>query len=168
MFAPVQISTDVTQQASLRQRWYASVNLKDKLYVPFVAQASIRNRAPEQRIEQFPYLRAWFAVYAPPDPLYNYQRPFATPVYGTTNFAGVIKTGTYASGSFVGNSNGFYFLDPSLSAPKAGATLTDRGYTGPFNTAQILSKFNLAQYVTMLIPNEKRIGTLSFSIVSTE
>jgi len=102
------------------------------------------------------------------DPLYNYQRPFATPVYGTTNFAGVIQTGTYASGAFVGNPSGFYFLDPSLSAPKPGATLTDRGYTGPFSTAQILRKFNLAQYVTMLIPNEKRIGTLSLSGKATD
>ena len=97
------------------------------------------------------------------DPLYNYQRPFATPVYGTNNFAGVIQLGSYASGSFVGDPNGFYFLDPSLSAPKAGATLADRGYTGPFTSGQINRKFNLARYVTMLINNEKKIGTLSLT-----
>jgi iron complex outermembrane receptor protein len=97
------------------------------------------------------------------DPLINYQRTFATPVYGTTQFAGVIQTGSFASGGFVGDPNGFYFLNPSLSALKPGTTLADRGYTGPFNTGQILQKFDLANYVTMLIGNEKNIGTLSIS-----
>jgi iron complex outermembrane receptor protein len=96
------------------------------------------------------------------DPLINYQRPFATPVYGTTNFAGVIQTGAYnADGNFVGNSTGYYYLDPSLSAPKSGATLAERGYTGPFNTGEILRKFDLANYVTMLIGNEKRVATIA-------
>jgi iron complex outermembrane receptor protein len=96
------------------------------------------------------------------DPVYNYQRPFATPSYGTTNFAGVIQVGAYDStGSFVGDPNGYYFLDPSLGAPKAGATLADRGYTGPFTTGEILRKFDLSHFVTMLIENEKKIFTAS-------
>ena len=58
------------------------------------------------------------------DPLYNYERPFATPVYGTTNFAGVVQLGAFdADGNFVGNSKAYYYLDPSLNSPKAGATL---------------------------------------------
>ena len=97
------------------------------------------------------------------DPLYNYERPFATPVYGTTNFAGVIQLGAYdADGNFVGNSKEYYFLDPSLNGPKAGATLAERGYTtGPITGGAISQLFNLSQYVTMIIGNEKKIGTLS-------
>lgn len=94
------------------------------------------------------------------DPLYNYQRPFATPSYGTTQFPGVIQTGSFASnGNFIGNPSGYYFLDPSLTAPKDGATLADRGYTGPYTTGQIVKFFNLSQYVTMLLSNEKKIFT---------
>ena len=96
------------------------------------------------------------------EPLLNYQRPFATPVYGTTNFAGVIQTGSYnADGNFVGNGSGYFYLDPSLNAPRAGATLTDRGYTGPFTTGTILRLFDLANYVTMLVANEKRVATVA-------
>lgn len=94
------------------------------------------------------------------DPIFNYQRPFATPSYGTTNFAGVIQTGSFATGNFVGGS--YYYLDPSLAAPRAGATLTDRGYGGPLPVGDVLRLFNLSQFVTMLIENEKRIGTLAF------
>jgi iron complex outermembrane recepter protein len=95
------------------------------------------------------------------DPVFNYQRGFATPVYGTTNFAGVIQTGSFATGGFVGDPNGYYFLDPSLNAPKAGATLVARGYTGPLNTGAVMRLFDLANYVTMLIGNEKRIATFA-------
>ncbi len=99
------------------------------------------------------------------DPLYNYERPFATPVYGTTNFAGVIQLGAFdADGNFVGNSHGYYYLDPSLNSPKPGATLADRGYTlGPIGAGDVSQLFNLSQYVTMLIGNEKKIGTFSLT-----
>ncbi len=94
------------------------------------------------------------------EPLYNYQRPFATPSYGTTNFPGLIQLGAYNSdGSFVGDPSGYYYLDPSLSAPKAGATLAARGYTGPFTTGQATKLFDLSRGVTMLLENEKKILT---------
>ncbi|MEO6001869.1 MAG: TonB-dependent receptor plug domain-containing protein [Opitutus sp.] len=94
------------------------------------------------------------------DPLYNYQRPFATPSYGTTNFPGLIQLGSYdASGAFVGNNNGYYFLDPSLSAPKPGATLAERGYSGPFGAGPANRLFDLSKGVTMLIANEKKVLT---------
>ncbi|HEY8996112.1 MAG TPA: TonB-dependent receptor [Lacunisphaera sp.] len=96
------------------------------------------------------------------DPVFNYERPFATPVYGTTNFAGAIQVGAYdADGNFTGDPNGYYFLDPSLNAPKAGATLAERGYTGPYNTGEILRFYDLARYTTMILANEKKIGTFS-------
>jgi iron complex outermembrane receptor protein len=96
------------------------------------------------------------------DPLYNYERDFATPVYGTTNFAGVVQLGAYnADGNFVGNSSQYYYLDESLNAPRPGTTMAERGYGGPMGVAGILPNFNLSQYVTMIIGNEKRIGTLA-------
>jgi iron complex outermembrane recepter protein len=96
------------------------------------------------------------------DPLISYQRPFATPVYGTTNFAGVIQVGSYdADGNFTGDPNGYYFLDPALNAPKAGTTLAERGYTGPYDTGEILRFYDLARYTTMLIGNEKKVATLA-------
>ena len=96
------------------------------------------------------------------DPLYNYERDFSTPVYGTTSFAGVVQLGAYdADGNFVGNSGQYYYLDESLNAPRPGTTMAERGYGGPMGVSGILPNFNLSQYVTMIIGNEKRIGTLS-------
>lgn len=96
------------------------------------------------------------------DPMFNYERPFGTPVYGTTNFAGAIQVGAYdADGNFTGDPEGYWFLDPSLSAPKPGATLAERGYTGPYDTGEILRLFDLSRYTTMLIANEKQIATLA-------
>ncbi len=96
------------------------------------------------------------------DPLFNYERPFATPVYGTTNFAGAIQVGSYdADGNFTGDPNGYWFLDPALNAPKPGATLAERGYTGPYDTGEILRFFDLSLYTTMLMSNEKQVGSVA-------
>jgi iron complex outermembrane receptor protein len=99
------------------------------------------------------------------DPLYNYEREFATPVYGTTNFAGVVQLGVVGpDGNFVGNNNEYYYLDENLNAPNAsGATMSARGYGGPYHVSAIPPLFNLSQYVTMIIGNEKRIATLATS-----
>jgi len=96
------------------------------------------------------------------DPLFNYERPFATPVYGTTNFAGVVQVGAYdADGNFIGEPGGYWYLDPALDAPKAGATLAERGYTGPFGVGEVLRFFDLSRYTTMLIANEKQIASVA-------
>lgn len=94
------------------------------------------------------------------DPLYNGERAFSRPSYGTTNFAGVIQVGSYATGNFIGTD--YYYLDPSLSAPKAGSTLSARGYSGPMGSGQIMRLFDLSEYVTQRVNNEKRIATLNF------
>jgi iron complex outermembrane receptor protein len=94
------------------------------------------------------------------DPLYNGQREFSRPSYGTTNFAGVVQVGSYVDGSFIGGD--YYFLDPSLTAPKAGATLSAMGYTGPYTSSQILRLFDLSKYVTQRMSNQKEIGTFNF------
>ena len=68
-------------------------------------------------------------------------------------------------GNFVGGSNQYYYLDESLNGPckPSGTTMAERGYGGPMGVTGILPHFNLSQYVTMIIGNEKRIGTLSLS-----
>ena len=96
------------------------------------------------------------------DPLYNIERPFATPSYGTTNFAGAIQIGDHdADGNFIGDPLGYYLLDPGLPAPRAGSTLEERGYTGPFDAAAMLRIFDLSEFTSMLIGTEKKIFTLS-------
>ena len=96
------------------------------------------------------------------DPLYNIERPFATPSYGTTSFAGAIQLGEYdENGNFIGDPKGYYYLEDGLAAPRPGTTLAERGYTGPFDAAAMLRIFDLSEFVTMLIGNEKKIFTLS-------
>lgn len=98
--------------------------------------------------------------WAKTDPMYNYQRSFAMPSYGTTSYPGLIQVGAYnSSGNFIGDPNGYYLLDPSLTAPKAGATLAARGYTGPYTQGQATRFFDLSHGVTMLLANEKKILT---------
>jgi len=94
------------------------------------------------------------------DPLYNGERAFSRPSYGTTNFAGVIQTQVpNADGVLVGDK--YYYLDPSLKAPKAGTTLAERGYLGPLSTTEIMHLFDLSKFVTQRMGNEKKIGTLN-------
>jgi len=92
------------------------------------------------------------------DPLYNGERAFSSPSYGTTNFAGVIQAGHYNGTSFIGDQ--YYYLDPSLTAPKAGATLEERGYTKK-TTTEILHLFDLSKFVTQRIGDDKKIGTFN-------
>jgi len=88
------------------------------------------------------------------DPLYNGEREFSRPSYGTTNFAGVVQLSPYRSSDY-------YYLDPSLTAPKAGTTMAERGYSGPMSSSAILRLFDLSKYVTQRLLNEKNIATLN-------
>ncbi|MDB6167235.1 MAG: TonB-dependent receptor, partial [Verrucomicrobia bacterium] len=53
---------------------------------------------------------SWFKS----DPLFNYERPYSNPTYGTGTFPGSISL----------NSNTYYFLNPSLNAPPMNTDLT--------------------------------------------
>lgn len=97
------------------------------------------------------------------DPLYNYERPFSTPVYGTQSFAGSVSLSGVVPAAF-------YLLNPSLNAPPvtpgglSPAQLVANGtYSGPNSTTQQTQIFNLANAVTMLIANERQAMTLSFT-----
>jgi len=90
------------------------------------------------------------------DPLYQYERSFSSPIYGTPTYAGVINIGS-----------SYYLLNPSLSSAPAGhtdiATLVANGtYLGPYTSTQVQQYFDLSKYVTLLQEFTRKSGTASF------
>jgi iron complex outermembrane receptor protein len=98
------------------------------------------------------------------DPLFQYDREFSNPAYGTGTFAGVVSIGSQ-----------FYVLNPSLNAPPmnqdlTAAQLVANGTYIPVNSTNLISglgteqqyAFNLSQYVTLLLGNERQSATLNF------
>ncbi|MDX2111939.1 MAG: TonB-dependent receptor plug domain-containing protein [Verrucomicrobiota bacterium] len=98
------------------------------------------------------------------DPLFQAERSFSNPAYGTPSFAGVINIGS-----------NYYVLKPGLNAPPVnsdkpiGDLVTEGVYVGPFTQTDIAFNegaatgygFNLAQYVTVLLSKERRGGTIN-------
>lgn len=102
------------------------------------------------------------------DPLFQYERGFSNPSYGTPTFAGVINRSA-------ANGGGYYVLNPSLTAPPLNQDLTfdqlvAQGIYLPVNSSNLISgfgaeqkyAFNLAQYVTLLVQNERQSAMLNF------
>jgi iron complex outermembrane recepter protein len=100
------------------------------------------------------------------DPLYQRERGYTNPIYGTATFAGVIND------PFTGQ---FYVLNPSLNAPPRNQDLTlaqlvAAGTYIPVNASQLISgfgsaaqySFNLANYPTILLANERQAATMNF------
>lgn len=100
------------------------------------------------------------------DPLWQFERSFSNPSYGTPTFAGVVNIGS-----------SYYILKPGLNAPPTGthqsaAALVAAGtyipvdFTaltfGPLYGADGQYAFNLSQYVTVLLKNERKSVTLNF------
>jgi iron complex outermembrane recepter protein len=99
------------------------------------------------------------------DPLFQYERQFSNPAYGTGSFAGVVSIGS-----------DFYVLNPSLNAPPMNQDLTPAqlvangtyiavngsNLIGGTGSAQQYA-FNLAQYVTLLLGNERQSATINLS-----
>jgi iron complex outermembrane receptor protein len=99
------------------------------------------------------------------DPLFQYERDFSNPAYGTGTFAGVVSTG-----------GRFFVLNPSLNAPPAtGLDLTPEqlvanGTYIEVDGSNLISglgnerqyAFNLSQYVTLLLRNERQSATIAF------
>ncbi|MBI2512117.1 MAG: TonB-dependent receptor [Opitutae bacterium] len=102
------------------------------------------------------------ASWSKTDPLFQYERNFSNPSYGTGTFAGVISSGS-----------NFYVLNPSLNAPPTNTDLTlaqlvaNGTYLGPFSSTDLINgtgaagaySFNLANYVTLLLRNERSAVT---------
>ncbi len=97
------------------------------------------------------------------DPILNYERPFATPTYGTQSFAGSVSLSGVAPAQF-------FLLNPSINAPTvtpggmSPAALVAAGvYSGPNSTTTQTNIFNLARYVTMLIGNDRQALTFDLN-----
>ena len=96
------------------------------------------------------------------DPLYNYERPFSDPTYGTTSFGGSVNI------NVSGRTGEYYYLNPSLGAPPTGthrspAALVAAGvYQGPNDSSTQPLLFNLSNAVTQLIANERQAVTMAF------
>lgn len=100
------------------------------------------------------------------DPLYQYERGYTNPIYGTATFAGIINT--------LGGQ--FYVLNPSLNAPPLNQDLTlaqlvaNGTYIPIANASNLISglgteaqySFNLANYPTILLANERQAATMNF------
>lgn len=98
------------------------------------------------------------------DPLFQYEREFSNPAYGTGTFAGIVSIGSR-----------FFVLKPGLNAPPTGLDLTPEqlvaaGTYIEVNGSNLISglgnekqyAFNLAQYVTLLLKNERQSATVAF------
>lgn len=91
------------------------------------------------------------------DPIFNYERPYSDPTYGTPTFAGSVNIGTQ-----------YYYLDPAKNAPTVSAgglpaaTLVSNGtYKGPLASGDMFQYFNLAQYVTQTLQNERQSASMA-------
>jgi iron complex outermembrane recepter protein len=106
------------------------------------------------------------------DPLFQYDREFSAFSYGTPTFAGVINDDETGE---------FYVLNPSLNAPPLNTNLTRaqliaNGTYIPVDTDNLISgrgterqyAFNLANYVTLLIGNERQSATANFEHKMTD
>jgi len=98
------------------------------------------------------------AEFVKQDPIFNYERPYSDPTYGTPTFAGSVNIGS-----------AYYYLDPAKNAPATtagglpAATLVSNGtYSGPRAQGDQFQFFNLAKYVTQSVQNERKSFTLAF------
>ena len=104
------------------------------------------------------------AEFVKQDPIFNYERPYSDPTYGTPTFAGSVNVGS-----------AYYYLDPAKNAPAVttgglpAATLVSNGtYSGPRASGAQFQFFNLAKYVTQSVQNERKSFTLAFDHKWTE
>ncbi len=93
------------------------------------------------------------------DPLYQKDRSFSSPIYGSPTFPGVVQVGS-----------NYYFLKSGLNAPPAGAPqslaalLANGTYTGPYGygsvgpgqVGDIQKFFDLSSKVTLLQGNQRK------------
>jgi iron complex outermembrane receptor protein len=91
------------------------------------------------------------------DPVFAFQRPYSAVTFGTPTFAGSVNIGSQ-----------FYYLDPARGAPAvtpgglSPAALVAAGvYSGPRTQGQQFELFNLSQYVTQKIGNERQSLTFA-------
>ena len=98
------------------------------------------------------------AEYLKVDPIFNYERPYSDPTYGTPTFAGSVNVGS-----------AYYYLDPSKNAPAvtpgglpAATLVANNTYSGPRTSGAQFAFFNLSQYVTQTVQNERQSASVAF------
>ncbi len=91
------------------------------------------------------------------DPIFAYERPYSAVTFGTPTFAGSVNVGS-----------NYYYLDPSKGHPtvvpggQSEADLVANGtYSGPRSAGDQFELFNLSQYVTQKIANERQSVTFA-------
>ena len=92
------------------------------------------------------------------DPIFNYERSYSDPTYGTPTFAGSVN-----------DASGFYLLNQSQAAPTVtpgglptGTLIANGTYSGPRSQGDQFLFFNLAQYVTQLGSSDRESFTFAF------
>lgn len=92
------------------------------------------------------------------DPLWNFERHYSDPTYGTPTFAGSVNVGS-----------SYYLLNQGSTTPPvspgglSAATLIANGtYSGPRAAGDQFQFFNLARYVTQLTGNQREAFTMAF------
>ena len=98
------------------------------------------------------------AEYLKVDPIYAYERPYSAVTYGTPTFAGSVNAGS-----------AYYYLNPTLNAPPvtagglpAATLIANSVYSGPLTSGQQFQYFNLSQYVTQTVQNERQSASVAF------
>ena len=98
------------------------------------------------------------AEWARVDPVWNFERHYSDPTYGTPTFAGSVSSGTSD-----------YLLNQSLTAPPVTpgglpiATVIANGtYSGPRASGDQFQFFNLARYVTQTVGTDRDAVSLAF------
>ena len=100
------------------------------------------------------------------DPLYQYEREYSSPKYGTASFAGVFLDAV--------NFTDFYNLNPNLNAPPLNtdmtlAQLVAAGiYQGPLSQDQVVLLFDLSSKPTVLTASERKSISLATDHKLTE
>jgi len=98
------------------------------------------------------------AEWAKVDPVWNFERPYSDPTFGTPTFGGSLNIGS-----------NYYLLKDGLAAPPVtpgglpAATLVANGtYSGPRVAGDQFQFFNLARYVTQTTGSEREALTFAF------
>jgi len=92
------------------------------------------------------------------DPIFNYERPYSASTFGTATFPGSTSIGT-----------AYYNLAPGLNAAPVtpgglspAQLVTNGTYNGPNTSSVQFLLFNLSQYVTQQLADDRRSMTLAF------
>ena len=92
------------------------------------------------------------------DPVWNFERHYSDPTYGTASFAGSVNAGS-----------NYYLLNPSQTAPTVtpggldpSVLIANGTYSGPRAAGDQFQFFNLARYVTQTVGTDRQAMSFAF------